>query len=189
MHTRLGREKPVSVVADDAERCALDARFVARLDVDDFPLEAATFDPAHVHPQQHLGPVLRLRPTGPRVDGDDGVLAIHVAAEHRADLAGLNIAREHVDGPLEIRRDVLALSRPVDENGDVVLLLAQRLRQDAVVIQPAPTLQRLLRRGGILPEVRGRNLRLELGQFANEFGFVKAPSEDLRSAMRGRYRS
>ena len=109
-------QQAVGVVADDDQRRALDARFVARLEVDDLALEAAALGPAQVHPQQHLGPVLRLGAAGARMDRDDGVLAIVLAAEHLLGLAGVDFARKIVEAAAEIVGDRLARLGPFDEH-------------------------------------------------------------------------
>ena len=94
VHAGLGGQQPVRVVADDHERRALQARFVARLVVHQLALEAAALGPAQIHPEQHLGPVLRLGAAGAGMDGHDRVLAIVLAAEHLLDFAGLHFLVE-----------------------------------------------------------------------------------------------
>ena len=88
MDAGLGQQHAVGEVAVDRQRGALDARLVAGLHVHHFALEAAALGPADVHAQQHLGPVLRLGAAGAGMDGDDGVAAIVLAAEHLLGLAG-----------------------------------------------------------------------------------------------------
>jgi hypothetical protein len=100
------------------------------------------------------------------MDRDDGVLPIHLAAEHRSDLTGLNVAAERLEAALEIARDVLALPRPIDKHTQVVELTTQRLGQRAVVFEPAAALQQLLCGRRILPELGVRDLGLDLAQFA-----------------------
>ena len=172
----LGREQAVRVVADDRERHALDAGFLARLQVDDFPLEAAALDPPQVHAHEHLGPVLRLGAAGARMDRDDRVLPIH--GRRRAS-CGLRRLRRRGRTVRDRARDPRRHPRPagpVDQHREVVGLALERGGQRLVVFQPAPALQHLLRVGLVLPEVRGGNLRFEIGQLALEAGFVKVPS-------------
>src|SRR4249920_2682021 len=70
--------------------------------IDDFPLEPAALGPAQVHAQQHLGPVLRLGAPRARVNRDDGVLSIVLAAEHLLDLAGLHLLIERLESCPEL---------------------------------------------------------------------------------------
>src|SRR5216684_5568461 len=82
MDAGLGREQPVGVLAADKDRRALQAGFLARLVVHEFALEAAPLGPPHVHPQEHLRPVLRFGAASPWMDRENGVAAIVLAAEH-----------------------------------------------------------------------------------------------------------
>ena len=100
------------------------------------------------------------------MDRDDGVLAIELAGEHRANLAGLHVARKRLEAARQIGDDVLALPGPVEEHAEVVGLLPQRHGQRPVVFEPAPPLQHFLRGGLVLPEIGRGDLRFELGQLA-----------------------
>jgi hypothetical protein len=108
--------------------------------VDHLAPEAAALGPAHVHAQQHVGPVLRLGAAGARVNRDDRVLPIQLARQHRPDFAVLDVFAERVERAIEIGRDVLALSRPVDEHAEILSLAAERGREVAVVFEPAAAL-------------------------------------------------
>ena len=153
MHACLGREQAVGVVAGDDHRHALDAGFVARLQVDDLAAEAPPLRPAHVHAHQHLGPILRLGAAGAGMDGDDRVLLVELAGQHRPDLRGLNVARVSLQRGAEVGGHVLALLGPVDEHGQIVGLFAERLGEAALVFETASALQRLLRCRLVLPEI------------------------------------
>ena len=126
MHADLGRQQTVRVVAGDRQRHALEPGFVAGLIVDHLALEAATLHPAQVHAEEHLGPVLRLGAARAGMDGDDGVLAIVLAAEHLLDLAGLDLGVEHVQRLRELGVDGFASLRPLDQNGQIVAAFFQR---------------------------------------------------------------
>ena len=84
----LALQVPVGVVADDVEGRALQARLLAVLPVDQLRLPPAALAEAQVHPQEHLGPVLRLGPAGARVDHQPGVLRV--------------LGRAHLDGELQV---------------------------------------------------------------------------------------
>ncbi len=51
-------------------------------------VEPLPLRPAHVHPHQHLGPVLRLGAAGAGMDGEDGIAAVVGSLEHRLQLEG-----------------------------------------------------------------------------------------------------
>ena len=182
VHAGFGRQQAVGVLAGDRERHALEPGFVARLIVDHLALEAAALGPAQVHAQQHLGPVLRLGAAGARMDRDDGVLAIVLAAEHLLDLAGLHFLVERVERLRELGVDGFAGLGPLDEHGEIVALLSQRLDQIAILLEPAAALQHLLRFGLILPEIGRGGARLEAGQFFVRAGGLKDSSADRRRA-------
>ena len=103
---------------------------VAGLQIDDLALEAAPLGPAQIHAQQHLGPVLRLGAAGARMDRDDRVLAIVLAAEHLLGLAGVDLCRELVERPAEIVGDRLPGFGPLDEHGEIVDAGAQATCSD-----------------------------------------------------------
>ena len=107
-----GRQQAERVVAVDHDRGALDAGLVARLVVDELALEAAALAPAQVHAQQHLGPVLRLGAAGARVDGDDGVEAVVLAAEHLLVSAVSTSLLELVEALEEVARRRARRPRP-----------------------------------------------------------------------------
>ena len=176
MHSRLGEHQPVGVVAGDGERRALDAGLVARLQVDDVALEAAPLDPAKIHAQQHLGPVLRLGAAGARVDGDDGVLAIVLAAEHLLGLAGLDLGGEVVEPAREVVGNRLARVGPLDQHGEVLDAPVQRGAEVAILFQAAAALEELLRPDLILPEVRVGDARFDVRQFVRGLCGVKDSS-------------
>ena len=178
MDAGLGRQQAVGVLAGDGERGALEAGFVAGLIVDDLALEAAALGPAQVHAQQHLGPVLRLGAAGARVDRDDRVLAIVLAAEHLLDLAGLHFLVERVERLRELGVDRLAGLGPLDEHGEIVALLLERRDELAILLEPAAALQHLLRFGLVLPEIGRGGARLEAGQFFVGAGGLKDSSAD-----------
>ena len=73
MDPGLGREQPVGVFPCDYERYTFEAGLFAGLVVNDLCFKAALFGPSQVHAQEHLGPILRLRPTCAWMDRADGV--------------------------------------------------------------------------------------------------------------------
>ena len=81
VHALLGRVEAVGVVAGDAEGRGLDARLLARARLQQLDLEAAPLGPAHLHPQHHLRPVLRVGAARAGVDGHERVAGVVVAGE------------------------------------------------------------------------------------------------------------
>ena len=135
---------------------------VARLAVEHLALEAAALRPAQVHAQQHLGPVLRLGAAGARMDRDDGVLAIVLAAEHLLGLAGVDLARRARRGRARGRRRRLRPPAPTraarrDRRSVAAEAVAQRRSSSS---QPARRCRIFCAVGLVLPEVRRGDLSL-----------------------------
>ena len=180
--TGLGSQQTVRVFADDRDCGALQAYFVARLIVDDFALEAAALGPPKVHPQEHLGPILRLGAAGPRVDGEDGVLPIVLASEHLLRFGRLDLSSERVETRRQLAEDVFALAGPLHQNGEVARAAFQRFDEVAVFLEAAASLQHLLGFGLIFPEIWRRDPPFEPAQPFDRLGGLKASSADPRSA-------
>jgi hypothetical protein len=155
MHARFSQHHAVGEVANQQDRRALDARLVAGLVVDDVPLEPAPLRPLQVHAQQHLGPVLRLGAAGARVDGDDRVGAIVLAAQHLLGLGGLDLALELVEPARQVGGDVLPSRAPLHEHRQVVGTALERGEQGEIVLDTAAALHDFLRLGLVAPEVCG----------------------------------
>jgi hypothetical protein len=97
------------------------------------------------------------------MDGQDGVAAIVLAAEHLLDLAGLHFLLERVERLAELRVDRLPGLRPLGEDGEILAALLQRFRQLALLLEAAPPLQDFLRVDLILPEIRRGGARRQAG--------------------------
>ena len=163
VHALLGAEQPVGVLAARDEGGGLDAGLVALGGLLQLHLHAAPLRPAHLHPQQHLGPVLRVGAAGAGVHGHDRV-------------AGVVLAREE-PRLLELREPRLDRGALLRELGvhRVVLLghLLERLEVVDVGLERAERLEpppgrRVLggHRGGsllVVPEAGRPHVALELG--------------------------
>jgi len=73
MHPALGFQVAVRVVTGHQHGDALDARFVAGLDVHQIDLEAARFAVTLVHAQEHVRPITALRAARARVNAKDSI--------------------------------------------------------------------------------------------------------------------
>jgi hypothetical protein len=101
-----------------------------------------------------------------------------LAAEHLLDLAGVDLLLEPVERVRELGVDALTRLRPFNENGEIVVLPAERHAEIAVLLQPAAALQDLLRFSLVFPEIRGGGASLEAGQFFVGAGSLKDSSAD-----------
>jgi hypothetical protein len=163
VHALLGAEQPVGVLAAGDEGRRLDSGLLPLRGLLQLHLHPAPLRPAHLHAQQHLGPVLRIGATGAGVDRDDGV-------------AGVVLAREQ-PGLLQLgqaRLDRRALLRELSRDRVVLLgQLLERLQVADVRLERAERVEpprdgRVLGRHGrgvrlVVPEAGRLHLALELG--------------------------
>ena len=83
VHAALRLQDSVGVVALHRERRGLEPRLLPRAGLQQVGREAALVGPAQVHAQEHLGPVLRIRPAGSGVDRDERVTGVVLSREER----------------------------------------------------------------------------------------------------------
>ena len=91
VHTGLGLQPAIGIVAFHAQRGRLDAGDVATGDFHQLGLPAARFAPAQVHAQQDLGPVLGFGAAGTGLDVDERRRIVHLAGEHALELQLLHV--------------------------------------------------------------------------------------------------
>ena len=154
----LAAEQTVGVLAFDQERGRLDPGLLPRRGLEQLHLEPALLGPAHLHPQQHLGPVLGVGPAGAGVDRDERVAGV-VAAREQPLLLELVEALLHAPHLLlELRRDLRILLgelRQRLEILDVALEVAVHRQPTARACVLGADLRRPLL---ILPEARRAHL-------------------------------
>ena len=100
VHPFLALEIAVGVRPFHDHGRTLHAGLFPRHQIDHLGGTAALLGPAPVHPQQHLRPIARFGAAGSRVDGEDRVPPVHVAAEQPLDfeLAELDFERGDIRG-------------------------------------------------------------------------------------------
>jgi hypothetical protein len=119
------------------------------------------------------------------MNGDDGVLAIVLAAEHLLRLAGFDLADQFIEAAREILGHRLPRLRPFDQHREIVDAPAQRFTQVAVLFEAAAPLQQLLGAGLIFPEVGVGDPQLYAGELVGGAGCVKDSSADRTRVWRG----
>ena len=102
VHAGLALQVAVGVLAAHLDGGRLDARFLAREQVDDLGLEARPLRPAQVHAHEHLGPVLRLGAARARVDGEDRVLPVLGPREDDLQLEGFELLAPALQALLDL---------------------------------------------------------------------------------------
>jgi hypothetical protein len=86
-----------------------------------------------------------------------------LAGQHFLGLGRVHLRFERVQRARQIRDHVLAALRPFEEHADVVDLPGQAVAELDVFGEPALALQRFLRLGLVVPEIRRRDFLFELG--------------------------
>jgi len=109
-------QEAVGILALDLDRRGLDARLLGRNHVQDGDLEALALGPADVHPDEHLGPVLRLGAARARVHGENRVPGVVWALQH-----GLEFEIGESDGQLIQLLPQLAFEVWIGRLGDELL--------------------------------------------------------------------
>ena len=128
----LGLEDAVRVLAADGEGRRLEAGLLPGARLEQLDLEAAIRRPALVHPEHHLGPVLRVRPPGARLERHDGVAGVVLTVEERGLLQPLELLRAAGTSAAAISSSISPPSMRRQLAGVVVLAL-----QRAVALETA----------------------------------------------------
>ena len=178
----------VGVFAAHEQRDRFDSDFFALLNIDRLRAEAAPLDPALIHPQEHVGPIARLRSTGAGVNRHEGVRAIIFTREKLPQLEFFEFLHEL----RVLRRDFLFRRGARSRIGFLRGELLQRFEvvQGALqflhrVDQPAQARDLLdfaLGALAIRPEIRGRHPRFEFRQARLQLRQVKETSAVRRRA-------
>ena len=116
------------------------------------------------------------------MDGEDGVRAVVLAAEHLLGLGGLDLGLELVEPALEIGADVFPGRGPFEQHADVVGAALQRLAQGEVALDAPPPLHHFLRLGLAAPEVGRGGQAFDFVELGLEAGTLKDTSAARASA-------
>ena len=97
MHTRLRSQPAVSIVPDDSNGSALYTGDLTRRYFDDFGRKTIRLAPLQIHSQQHLSPVLGLRPARPGLNVEECIRAVGLVTEHPTKFETLDIRLNVID--------------------------------------------------------------------------------------------
>src|SRR5262249_15445356 len=152
-----------------------------RLVLEQLGPEAASFAPAEVHAEQHLGPVLRLEAARTGMDLDDRVPRIVLAAEKSAELECVEVGLQLFELLAQLGDRIgIALLGELEEHLHLVEALALPLpprdRSEHLRGLAADCLRAL----GVVPEAGGGGLLVQLGRTPLEPGEVKGASRARR---------
>jgi len=173
MDAGLDPEPAVSVIPPDLEGRALDPGLVAGLAIENLDRQAASFGPAHVHLEQHPGPVLGIGSPGSRIARDDGIFRIVLSGEQLAEFeVGHPRLRPRKVLP-EVGLHVLAFSRPLDERRDLFHGPVELAEAIQLGLERSATARKLLAALRLRPDVRVAQLAVEFADFPGGGIFVK----------------
>ena len=136
------------------QRCAFNARLIARGFLDNFDFKLAALAPATIHAIEYAGPVTALCAAGTGMNFDIGVIAIGLAGEHGLNLPpfGLHFNGAKGGDALVFGGGIIFEFAQLDQGEGVVQAAFERLKRiDAIFQKRAFTHQRL-RCGGVVPK-------------------------------------
>jgi len=137
----------------DPDRGALQTRLLTRCRVENLGLEAFPLGVAQVHPEQDLGPILGLGPSGPGMDSQDGVPGIVHIKKKGSELGFGQLLLKNVQGLGDVIIDVLSLLGEFQENSDLFLLRIDLVEELEIPFEPLLVLLEGLGRLLILPSL------------------------------------
>ena len=161
----LGAQHSEGVLALDGERGAVDADDLRRGAVVHRDLPPPAGAVAHVHLEQHEGPVLSLQAALPGLDGDDGVPVVELAGEPARELHLVDGAREGLDRGGRLGEQLLVtvhLRGELERGPGVAQALAGALDRGDVVAVAGELGHDGPGRVGVVPEAGGGDAVLEL---------------------------
>ena len=136
--------------------------------------------PAHIHAQQHLGPILGLGAAGPGMDFEIAVVAVGLAREQAFEFAPRRFAAQFVERGLGLgddRRLAFAFAQFDQFDRLVDLALDASVAADRL-IEPGALAQQLLRRDGVVPQAWVLDFGVQLGEAPR----CRIPVKDASSA-------
>jgi hypothetical protein len=180
MHAALGFQPAIGIDPADLDGRRFEPGALAGALFEPLDLVAMRLGPAHIHPQQHLGPILRLGAAGAGMDFEISVVAVGLARQQAFELALLCLVAQLFEVRLGFGDD-LAVALAFAELDQLQRLIDLAL--DAAValdraLQPGALAQDRLRRGAVVPQLRVFGLAVQLF----EAGVGDIPVKDASSA-------
>jgi hypothetical protein len=124
------------------------------------------FRPAQIHPQDHLGPVLRFRSAGTGLDFEIRITRIHLTREHPSELEACNPALEGGDIAFDFgnRFGIFLLHGESEEFARVGETAGDFVEADDNLLESSTLLSERLRALRFIPYVGLLEFALDLGQ-------------------------
>jgi Fe2+ transport system protein FeoA len=124
------------------------------------------FGPTQIHPQNHLGPVLRLGAAGAGLNVEVGIVEVHLTRKHAAKLERRELLFESGDIPLDFadRVGVVFLDRERQQLVRVIQTRREFIEYDDNLLELRTLLPQRLRALGFIPDIGLLEFALDLGQ-------------------------
>jgi len=177
-------EMAIGIRPFHGENRPLDSGFLTVLKIEDLDAVPASLDPAGVHPEEHLGPILRLGAPGPGIYGDKGVSRIGLIAEKGANFqVGKEIfdLPELPDGlPEKFLTSIPILLDQFDSRFQIPYTGFDLPELFDVLLQQTDSASDLLGVPGVIPEIRRGRLPLQFLDLRRFIDQVKDASPGSR---------
>jgi hypothetical protein len=161
VNTLLARVQPVGVLSLDQEGGRLDPGLLPRRDLEQLHIEPALLRPPHLHPQDHLGPVLRIGAAGAGVDRDERIPGVISAGEQPLLLEFAETLLDGGDLLLQLLRDVRVLFRQLGKRLEVLDVALELVVHREPLVRPSVLGSYLRRPLLVVPEAGLSHLVLE----------------------------
>ena len=183
MNALLGAVEAVGVLAAGAERRRLDPGFLARAEIEQLSGEAALLRPAHLHPQHHLGPILRVGAAGPGVDRHQRVAGVVAPGKQALLLQREQPGFERGDRVVELAGQLLVVGRQLDQRFEILKIRLHAAEQLEPPLRASMLGADLRRSSGVVPKTCFPHPCFERGDALGQRSRVK---DSPRAASAGR---
>ena len=166
----------------------LDTGHFAGRRFDNLGLEPVLLGPAQVHPQYHLGPVLRLCTACTRLDVQVGVIGVELPGKHAPEFESLEFGLESPDVGLDFgdRVGIVFLDRHRQQLAGIAQAVSQLIEDDDDLFELGTLLPERLRTFRLVPYIGLFEFALDLGQAFSLTVIVKDTSSTHPCVQRGR---
>ncbi len=164
MDPALGFEVAVAERRVHLHSGVLDSCLFTRLEVEDLGWKSLPLQIAGVHAEEHLSPILRLGPTGARVDGHDRAVGVTLLRKEALQLERLDFGEKLLRLALKLVGEGF-VRLLLDERDQALGVLDLTLQLTVGLIDPTQRFElgnHLLGGLGVVPKVGLRHLGLEL---------------------------
>ena len=182
MHAVLGLQPAIGVVALDLDGGRFDAGLFALGFFDVVDLEAVLLGPAHIHAQQHVGPILAFGTAGAGMHFEIAIVGVGLAGQQRLKLAARHFGFELAQRRFSFGDDFLIVLgfAELDQHDLIVELLLDAGQRGELVVERGALLHDAAGALRIVPEIGVFGLPVQLGK--PHAGFVDV--KDASSAAR-----